>query len=447
MVQALVSKGVICTEAVIEAFKAVDRGHFIDPPPDVGANEEVRFFDMPFRNGVQHLSAPGIYGVALEALDLADGMSFLNVCSGTGYISAVAAQILGKKAVHSAIELRGELVSHARTKLRELGLHHVDFRHGSCLEIDPSSSMRFARIYVGAGADEALASNIFSMLELGGVLVGPFASSDGSQRLLRVRRLSESSFQVRELMHVQFTPLLVSLPHDELRRQAVAAAAVTATATAPNNNNASAATPPAALAAALQDLSHEESGNGDAPRPVSPGMKRRRSSSNSISIEPPSWSVETHERFPVAHRQAVVAALLVHQHGDSLLSKLPKEVLVQEILPKLEYAAFGPLHTAPDDVAVARAEEDAIGVAAAASRVDGEGEEAEDEEAEAEEEPEDDDGTSEMASEGEDVDEPAQPAQAVAASSSASSSTRASRSSTSRPPVLTRAAMRLLRCL
>ena len=53
---------------------------------------------MPIRNGIQHLSAPGIYGVALEALDLADGQSFLNVCSGTGYFSAVAARILGTRA-------------------------------------------------------------------------------------------------------------------------------------------------------------------------------------------------------------------------------------------------------------------------------------------------------------------------------------------------------------
>ena len=139
----LMSTGSIYTDDVINAFRAVDRGFFIDPPSDARPGEEVRYLDMPIRNGIQHLSAPGIYGVALEALDLADGQSFLNVCSGTGYFSAVAARILGTRAVHVAVELRGELVRRARAKLAALGLAHVDLRHGSCLEIDAASSMRF----------------------------------------------------------------------------------------------------------------------------------------------------------------------------------------------------------------------------------------------------------------------------------------------------------------
>jgi protein-L-isoaspartate O-methyltransferase len=96
MVQMLLNHGSISTDSVVGAFKAVDRGFFIDPP-DHGRGEEVRFINMPFRNGVQHLSAPGIYATALESLDLEDGLSFLNVCSGTGYLSALACQILGTK--------------------------------------------------------------------------------------------------------------------------------------------------------------------------------------------------------------------------------------------------------------------------------------------------------------------------------------------------------------
>ena len=96
MTQMLLNHGSICTESVVKAFRAVDRGFFIDPPDD-GRNEEVRYINMPFRNGVQHLSAPGIYGTAIEALDLREGLSFLNVCSGTGYFSALACQILGTR--------------------------------------------------------------------------------------------------------------------------------------------------------------------------------------------------------------------------------------------------------------------------------------------------------------------------------------------------------------
>ena len=125
--------------------------------------------------------------------------------------------------------------------------------------------MRFDRIYLGAGADETMAAILFRMLEMGGILIGPFSGTDGSQRLLKVslslasafcptrpicvedgpltprdarsaatagrrrailrrstvhpsalfpsavtqvRRLGETAFEVRELMHVTFTPLV-----------------------------------------------------------------------------------------------------------------------------------------------------------------------------------------------------------------------------------------------
>ena len=58
----LINQGAICTEPVIAAMQAVDRGFFIDPPSREGMSphskgEEVRYLNTPYRNGVQHLSA------------------------------------------------------------------------------------------------------------------------------------------------------------------------------------------------------------------------------------------------------------------------------------------------------------------------------------------------------------------------------------------------------
>ena len=49
-----------------------------------------------------HISAPHIYGSAIEALDLVPGSctSFLNVGSGTGYVSAIVADILGPNSLN-----------------------------------------------------------------------------------------------------------------------------------------------------------------------------------------------------------------------------------------------------------------------------------------------------------------------------------------------------------
>jgi protein-L-isoaspartate O-methyltransferase len=266
---------------------------------------------------VQHLSAPGIYGCALEALELREGHCFLNVCSGTGYFSALASQILGKKAVHRAIELRPELIEHASAKLAAIDCSHVELVLGSCLALCPDTSMRFERIYLGAGADETMGAILFRMLEMGGVLVGPFAGADGNQRLLRVRRVNEAEFDVTELMHVQFTPLLP---------------ATSSFAGMPSPMPATPPTPPTAL--------HMPAGTPSPLQPASPRGVRTRTLLAPISLPAPTWAPELHDRFPPAHRAAVRTLLLTHARPDSLLAKVPKDVLVDVLIPHLGYAAF-----------------------------------------------------------------------------------------------------------
>jgi protein-L-isoaspartate O-methyltransferase len=57
--------------------------------------------DQPLKDGNIHLSAPHIYGSALDALELKpdSSLSFLNVGSGSGYVSCIVADLLG---VHSS---------------------------------------------------------------------------------------------------------------------------------------------------------------------------------------------------------------------------------------------------------------------------------------------------------------------------------------------------------
>ena len=58
--------------------------------------------DQPLKEGNVHISAPHIYASAIEALDLTpnSSISFLNVGSGTGYISCIAAAILGPNSLN-----------------------------------------------------------------------------------------------------------------------------------------------------------------------------------------------------------------------------------------------------------------------------------------------------------------------------------------------------------
>ena len=162
----LKARGAIHSPSVVNAFKETDRAHFLSHAADTDLElpDGEAYNDLPLRQGVLHLSAPSIYGAALEALELEEGLSFLNVGSGTGYLSSLAANILGPRSAQFGVECRAELVEHAREKLDELGHTHVELVHCNCFALDPESSMRFERIYVGAGASQTTAAIIFRMV-------------------------------------------------------------------------------------------------------------------------------------------------------------------------------------------------------------------------------------------------------------------------------------------
>ena len=80
----------IRTDLVEQAFRAIDRADYY--------LEEFRdsaYKDLAWRHGNIHLSAPCIYSEVMEALDLQPGLSFLNLGSGTGYLSTMVGLILG----------------------------------------------------------------------------------------------------------------------------------------------------------------------------------------------------------------------------------------------------------------------------------------------------------------------------------------------------------------
>lgn len=58
--------------------------------------------DQPLKDENIHISAPHIYGAVMEALELPkdSSLSFLNAGSGTGYLTCIAASILGPKSRH-----------------------------------------------------------------------------------------------------------------------------------------------------------------------------------------------------------------------------------------------------------------------------------------------------------------------------------------------------------
>lgn len=158
--------------AVESAFRAVDRANFV--PAEV---KDEAYEDRPVRREFVHLSAPHMYATVVEALAFEAGQSFLNVGSGTGYLSAVVAHLLGPTGVNHGIDIFPELVELAREAYRaqqqrsESKMCSAQFIAGNCFALSAALNRQYDRIYIGAAAPFTSKDFFCDFLRVGGVLV------------------------------------------------------------------------------------------------------------------------------------------------------------------------------------------------------------------------------------------------------------------------------------
>jgi hypothetical protein len=144
-------------------------------------------------------------------MPLEQGMSFLNVGSGTGYFSSIIAEAIGEHLTNHGIDIWPETLEHAYDCCRRLGKTSIQFSYGNVYELDISRSMRYDRIYLGACANPR-SKYLYRLLEVGGVLVGPFQVGR-SQQLRKVVRETETEFKVQVLESVRFATLVEPVVH------------------------------------------------------------------------------------------------------------------------------------------------------------------------------------------------------------------------------------------
>ena len=215
---------------MINAFRLTDRGDFVIP-----AHKNEAYFDRPFKRQYVHLSAPHMYASVLQHLDLKPGHAFLNVGSGSGYLSCLVACLLGKNGLSHGIDVNEDVVNHSQecvqrwwSKHKQLVEEHresdslsdieipeileegVNFVHGNCFNIDIASSSqtcKYDRIYIGAGCADDKKEFFYSLLSDNGVMILPV---NNKNVLLKVIRKSRSVFATEDISNVNFAPLIES---------------------------------------------------------------------------------------------------------------------------------------------------------------------------------------------------------------------------------------------
>lgn len=187
------------SDRVVEAMERVPRELFV---PD--GIRHMAYEDHPLPIGEsQTISAPHMVAIMCDVLDLREKMMVLDVGTGSGYHSAVMADLVGPEGHVYSIERIPELVVYARRNLREAGIENVTVVEGDGSGGLPEHAP-YDRINVAATAPK-VPDPLKIQLKVGGKLVIPVGTC--YQELVLVIRTDEG-FELEHHGGVVFVPLI-----------------------------------------------------------------------------------------------------------------------------------------------------------------------------------------------------------------------------------------------
>jgi protein-L-isoaspartate(D-aspartate) O-methyltransferase len=193
------------SEALVRAFAKVPRERFLGPGPwqvrnpvfdgywtTKDADPRRLYHNILVAIDVsRHLNNghPSFLAFLLDELDLQTGDHAVHVGCGTGYYTAVMAEVVGREGHVTAVEVDHELASRARGNLSYLS--HVQVIEGDGGEVDAGPS---DAILINAGATHPRSVWLDS-LRLGGRMLLPLTVIEGARggggRVVKVTRQSE----------------------------------------------------------------------------------------------------------------------------------------------------------------------------------------------------------------------------------------------------------------
>ncbi len=200
LVKQLEEKKVLKSKSIKDALLKVDRANFVLPDYINNAYE-----DRPLSIGEgQTISQPSTVVFMLELLQVEEEHRVLDIGAGSGWTTALLAEIVGKKGKVFAIERIGKLKAFGEENLKKMNYTNVNFREGNGANgwVDEAP---FDRILVNAGAKK-IPPALKEQLKVGGKLVIPINDLHGNLKL--IEKIEKEDYKERNFPGFAFVPFI-----------------------------------------------------------------------------------------------------------------------------------------------------------------------------------------------------------------------------------------------
>jgi protein-L-isoaspartate(D-aspartate) O-methyltransferase len=190
---------------VLDAIAHLNRADFI---PENARSAATQDSPLPIGHG-QTISQPYIVALMSQALELRGDERVLEIGTGSGYQTAVLAQLC--REVYS-VEIVPSLAQSARVLLERLGFQNVHLRVGDGSLGWPEEAP--FDVVIGTAAPESVPPKLLGQLKPSGRMVMPVGPEGGNQELLRITRAPSGEIpRVEYLLPVRFVPMTGEARH------------------------------------------------------------------------------------------------------------------------------------------------------------------------------------------------------------------------------------------